>query len=173
MAGNRVAAATLKATVADLLGTPKIDGNFDVKGVTSPAASVASLSGTAHSDGSATAFDVRAGGIAAPQLTAAGLTGFDLTASGRLADRTVTLASARLMAAIFTGALPLSAEGLARARATLRSRTRALELFWPDLSWDLFMLVLTETDRIFHFFYPAVEDLGHPLHSAFLEFLEE
>lgn len=36
------------------------------------------------------------------------------------------LASARLMAAIFTGALPLSAEGLARARATLlRDRTSA------------------------------------------------
>ena len=62
---------------------------------------------------------------------------------------------------------------LSQARATLRSRTRALELFWPDLSWDLFMLVLTETDRIFHFFYPAVEDPGHPLHSAFLEFLEQ
>lgn len=118
LAGNRVAAATLKATVADLLGTPKIDGNFDVKGVTSPAASVASLSGTAHSDGSATAFDVRAGGIAAPQLTAAGLTGFDLTASGRLADRTVTLASARLtgpsgFGAEAKGSVPLAGNGLA------------------------------------------------------------
>ena len=62
---------------------------------------------------------------------------------------------------------------LSQVRATLRSRERALELFWPDLSWDLFMLVLTETDRIFHFFYPAVEDPSHALHGAFLEFLTQ
>jgi len=62
---------------------------------------------------------------------------------------------------------------LSQVRATLRSRRKALDLFWPDLSWDLFMLVLTETDRIFHFFYPAVANPGHALHGAFLEFLLE
>lgn len=62
---------------------------------------------------------------------------------------------------------------LAQVRATLRSRAKALELFWPDLAWDLFLLVLTETDRIFHFFYPAVANPEHRLHDAFLEFLTE
>ena len=62
---------------------------------------------------------------------------------------------------------------LAQVRATLRGRRKALDLFWPDLSWDLFLLVLTETDRIFHFFYPAVANPAHALHGAFLEFLVE
>ncbi|GFK93445.1 hypothetical protein NNJEOMEG_01278 [Fundidesulfovibrio magnetotacticus] len=62
---------------------------------------------------------------------------------------------------------------LAQARATLRSRAKALDLFWPDLAWDLFMLVLTETDRIFHFFYPAVAEPLHALHGPFMEFMAE
>jgi predicted AlkP superfamily phosphohydrolase/phosphomutase len=62
---------------------------------------------------------------------------------------------------------------LSQVRATLRSREKALDLFWPDLAWDMFMLVLTETDRIFHFFYPAVANPQHALHGAFLEFLIE
>jgi predicted AlkP superfamily phosphohydrolase/phosphomutase len=62
---------------------------------------------------------------------------------------------------------------LSQVRATLRSRAKALEIFWPDLAWDLFMLVLTETDRIFHFFYPAVANPHHALHDAFMEFLAE
>ncbi|WP_243360133.1 alkaline phosphatase family protein [Fundidesulfovibrio terrae] len=62
---------------------------------------------------------------------------------------------------------------LSQVRATLRSRAKALDLFWPDLSWDMFMLVLTETDRIFHFFYPAVANPQHALHGAFMEFMAE
>ena len=62
---------------------------------------------------------------------------------------------------------------LSQVRATLRARARALELFWPDLTWDLFMLVLTETDRLFHFFYPAAANPEHALHEAFLEFFAE
>jgi len=62
---------------------------------------------------------------------------------------------------------------LSQVRATLRSRAKALDLLWPDLAWDLFMLVLTETDRIFHFFFPAVAEPLHALHAPFMEFLEE
>ena len=62
---------------------------------------------------------------------------------------------------------------LSQVRATLRSRAKALDLFWPDLSWDMFMLVLTETDRIFHFFYPAVANPQHALHGPFMEFMAE
>lgn len=62
---------------------------------------------------------------------------------------------------------------LSELRATLRSRAAALDLLWPDLCFDLFVLVLTETDRLFHFLFPAVRDRGHALHSACLEFLRE
>jgi predicted AlkP superfamily phosphohydrolase/phosphomutase len=60
---------------------------------------------------------------------------------------------------------------LSELHRTLEGRRRAVELFWPDLGWDLFVLVLTETDRLFHFHYPAVEDETHPLHGDCLELL--
>jgi len=52
---------------------------------------------------------------------------------------------------------------IAELAATLDSRRAALELLWPDLAWDLFTVVLTETDRLFHFLYPAAADPAHPL----------
>lgn len=60
---------------------------------------------------------------------------------------------------------------LSELAATLESRHRALNLLWPDLAWDCFVFVLTETDRLFHFFYPAVEDQSHPLHAGMLGLL--
>ncbi|MDR3641488.1 MAG: alkaline phosphatase family protein [Humidesulfovibrio sp.] len=56
---------------------------------------------------------------------------------------------------------------------SLAARRTALNLLWPDLAWDLFVCVLTETDRLFHFLFPAVEDEGHPLHGACLALLIE
>lgn len=58
-------------------------------------------------------------------------------------------------------------------RVTLAGRRKALELLWPDLAWDLFVFVLTETDRLFHFLLPALTDDCHPMHSACLDFLVE
>ncbi len=58
-------------------------------------------------------------------------------------------------------------------RATLASRRMALDMFWPDLDWDLFVFVLTETDRLFHFLFPALLHEEHPLHGPCLEFLAE
>ncbi|MDP3428509.1 MAG: alkaline phosphatase family protein [Humidesulfovibrio sp.] len=58
-------------------------------------------------------------------------------------------------------------------RLSLAARRAALDLLWPDLAWDLFVCVLTETDRLFHFLFPAVERPDHPLHSACLAFLTE
>lgn len=55
---------------------------------------------------------------------------------------------------------------LAELAATLDSRRAALDLLWPDLAWDLFVFVLTETDRLFHFQYPALVRPGHPLAEA-------
>jgi predicted AlkP superfamily phosphohydrolase/phosphomutase len=62
---------------------------------------------------------------------------------------------------------------LAELRETLASRRRALELLWADLEWDLFVFVLTETDRLFHFFHPAALDAAHPLHADVLALLRE
>lgn len=59
-------------------------------------------------------------------------------------------------------------EDLAR---TLDSRIKALDLLWQGLSWDLFVFVLTETDRLFHFLFHAVADVAHPLHPGCMEFL--
>lgn len=117
VAGTRIASADVEATIADLLGAPKIDGRFSAKGLATEAASVTSLDGTAKSEGNATAFTVRADGIGAPQLTAAGLSGFAATASGRLEGSKVTLASAKLtgpagLGAEASGVVPLSGGGL-------------------------------------------------------------
>ncbi len=62
---------------------------------------------------------------------------------------------------------------LAQLRITLASRRMALSMLWPDLAWNLFVLVLTETDRLFHFLFHAVEDAAHPLHGECLSLLRE
>jgi len=54
----------------------------------------------------------------------------------------------------------------------LQGRRAALELLWPDLAWDLFVFVLTETDRLGHFLFPALEDADHPWRGPCLEFLK-
>lgn len=60
---------------------------------------------------------------------------------------------------------------LAELRVTLESRRAALRLLWPDLAWDLFVFVLTETDRLFHFLWDAVVDGTHPLHEECMDVL--
>ncbi|MCM5557878.1 translocation/assembly module TamB domain-containing protein [Pleomorphomonas sp. JP5] len=118
VAGNRIASADAEATIIDLLGAPKIDGRFAARGFSSPAASVANIDGTAKSDGRATSFAIKAGGINAPQLAETGLGNLAATASGRLDGNRVTLASAKLtgptgFGAEATGVIPLSGGGLA------------------------------------------------------------
>ncbi|WP_320170154.1 alkaline phosphatase family protein [Maridesulfovibrio sp.] len=56
---------------------------------------------------------------------------------------------------------------------TLAGRLKALELLWNDLAWDLFTIVFTETDRLFHFFYPAFEDRDHPQYGRAAEFMHK
>ncbi|OIN98556.1 MAG: phosphodiesterase [Desulfovibrionaceae bacterium CG1_02_65_16] len=62
---------------------------------------------------------------------------------------------------------------LAQLRASLAGRRAALNLLWPDLAWDAFVCVLTETDRLFHFFFPAVAEETHALHGACMALLAE
>ncbi|NJB67934.1 putative AlkP superfamily phosphohydrolase/phosphomutase [Desulfobaculum xiamenense] len=58
---------------------------------------------------------------------------------------------------------------LSELSATLDARLAALDLFWRDMAWDLFVFVLTEPDRLFHFLFPAMRDVAHPLHGACME----
>ena len=60
---------------------------------------------------------------------------------------------------------------LGELSATLASRRKALDLFWPDLAWDLFVFVLTETDRLGHFLFPALVDDSHPWHSPCMDLM--
>ncbi|MDZ7762719.1 MAG: alkaline phosphatase family protein [Desulfovermiculus sp.] len=55
--------------------------------------------------------------------------------------------------------------------ATLDSRRMALDLLWPDLAWDLFVFVLTETDRLGHFLFPAIVHATDPWHSPVMRLL--
>jgi predicted AlkP superfamily phosphohydrolase/phosphomutase len=54
--------------------------------------------------------------------------------------------------------------------ATLERRVRALLYFFDNERWDLFIGVITCTDRLHHFFWDAIEDENHKYHSAFREF---
>jgi predicted AlkP superfamily phosphohydrolase/phosphomutase len=58
-------------------------------------------------------------------------------------------------------------------RSSLASRGRAFEKLWPDQDWNLFILTLTETDRLFHFCWDAVTDAAHPLHGDCAALLRE
>jgi predicted AlkP superfamily phosphohydrolase/phosphomutase len=62
---------------------------------------------------------------------------------------------------------------LGELRATLDSRLTALDMLWPDLAWDLFVHVFTETDRLFHFHMDAVLHADHPNHMACMRFLAD
>jgi predicted AlkP superfamily phosphohydrolase/phosphomutase len=62
---------------------------------------------------------------------------------------------------------------LAGLRRSLASRRKAFELLWRDQNWHLFILVLTETDRLFHFLWDAVTGPAHPLHADCAAFLRE
>jgi len=59
-------------------------------------------------------------------------------------------------------------DGLCRS---LASRRAALDLLWQGLDFDLFVYVLTETDRLFHFLLDAVLDPAHGLHGRCMELL--
>jgi len=53
---------------------------------------------------------------------------------------------------------------------TLAARERAFDHFWKDEDWDLFVAVITGTDRLQHFQWDAVEDEAHANHARAMEF---
>ncbi len=52
----------------------------------------------------------------------------------------------------------------------LEKRKEAFEHFLRNEDWDLFICVITETDRMHHFFFEAARNSDHPCHDTFLSF---
>ncbi len=53
---------------------------------------------------------------------------------------------------------------------TLNKRKEALLHFFDKEEWDLYIGVITATDRLHHFLWSALEDDTHHLHSFFIDF---
>jgi predicted AlkP superfamily phosphohydrolase/phosphomutase len=49
-------------------------------------------------------------------------------------------------------------------------RKKAILHFLDNEEWDLFIGVITETDRLHHYLWAALQDTGHAQHQFFLEF---
>jgi predicted AlkP superfamily phosphohydrolase/phosphomutase len=54
--------------------------------------------------------------------------------------------------------------------ATLEARRRVYLRLLKEEAWDLFIGVITECDRLHHYFYAAYADPASPLHGRFLDF---
>jgi predicted AlkP superfamily phosphohydrolase/phosphomutase len=57
--------------------------------------------------------------------------------------------------------------------ATLDSRKRAVDLLWDEIDWDVFIVVVTGTDRLMHFLWNAWEQPEHHYHTPFLDYFEK
>jgi predicted AlkP superfamily phosphohydrolase/phosphomutase len=56
---------------------------------------------------------------------------------------------------------------------TFKKRKEAFLHFLRTESWDLFVASITETDRLHHFLWTALENNNHPLHSFFINFYRQ
>lgn len=117
VAGNGVGSGHLEASVADALGSARVDGSFRLADLSAAAGRIAALAGTARSEGAATRFDVKADGILAPQLADNGLSPLAATARGRFAGNRIDIEAAAVtgdggLSVRASGALPLKGEGL-------------------------------------------------------------
>ncbi|MEK7306712.1 MAG: alkaline phosphatase family protein, partial [Nitrospirota bacterium] len=54
--------------------------------------------------------------------------------------------------------------------SALEKRALAYDYFFDNEPWDLFIGVITETDRLHHFFFDAARDQGHKYHNLFISF---
>ena len=57
--------------------------------------------------------------------------------------------------------------------ATLDGRERAVDFLWTEIDWDLFIVVVTGTDRLMHFLWDAFEKETHPYHQAFVDYFKK
>ena len=53
---------------------------------------------------------------------------------------------------------------------TLEGRKQAVEMLWDEIDWDLFIIIVTGTDRLMHYLWNAGGDENHPYHAAFLDY---
>ncbi len=56
---------------------------------------------------------------------------------------------------------------------TLRVHAQAAEWLWQQFEWDYFELVITGTDRLHHYLWPALEDNGHLRHQGAMNYYRE
>jgi len=56
--------------------------------------------------------------------------------------------------------------------SSLKIRQQAVDYFWGLEEWDYFQIVVTETDRLHHFLWRAVEDQSEPLHEQAMAFYQ-
>jgi predicted AlkP superfamily phosphohydrolase/phosphomutase len=56
---------------------------------------------------------------------------------------------------------------------TLDTRKKALDLLWNQIPWEIFMFVVTGSDRLGHFLWEAYEDKKHKYHSEFMRFFTD
>jgi len=56
---------------------------------------------------------------------------------------------------------------------TLELRRKIFELLWEEIPWNIFMIVLTGTDRLGHFLLDAYENKNHEYHNEFLKFFSQ
>jgi len=56
---------------------------------------------------------------------------------------------------------------------TLVSREKAVDFLWKEIDWDLFIVVVTGTDRLMHFLWEAFEREDHAYHQAFLDYFQK
>lgn len=53
---------------------------------------------------------------------------------------------------------------------TLKARAKAVDYLWEVEDWDYFQLVITGTDRLYHYLWDALEDPSHQHHQAALDY---
>ena len=56
---------------------------------------------------------------------------------------------------------------------TLTIREKTANYLWENEDWDLFMIVITGTDRLQHFLFDAFVDENHPYHKAFINYYQK
>jgi predicted AlkP superfamily phosphohydrolase/phosphomutase len=56
---------------------------------------------------------------------------------------------------------------------TLAGRRLAIDLFWDDIDWDFFQVVVTGTDRVFHYQWNALDDESNPNRERFLDYFRK
>lgn len=56
---------------------------------------------------------------------------------------------------------------------TFRKRVEAINYLYDSEEWDLFIAAITETDRLHHYLWAALDDTSHPQHEFLISFYQE